>query len=284
MMDLAIYAKAQEIVWKQREEFSNVVLRMGAFHTAMTFLAVLGKRFGDAGLSDILIEAGIVAAGSVPSVLDGRHFNRSMRTHKTVMEAMQRLRLVSFRAWMSSRNDTDPTENNELDAICSNLTAENVTALMESETFRKFQALFVEFCETDRGPLAKFWDSYIELVELLLRFIRATREGIWELHVASIHEMLPWIFAYDRTNYARYLSAYWCEMITHPYSNALLEGGHFAAQRSKGSAFAQVAIDQTIEQTMNRDSKMSGGIVGISLNPGAVQRWIVTSHDRARVL
>lgn len=50
VMDLAIYAKAQEIVWKQREEFSNVVLRMGAFHTAMTFLAVLGKRFGDAGL------------------------------------------------------------------------------------------------------------------------------------------------------------------------------------------------------------------------------------------
>ena len=30
-------------------KFQNVVLRMGAFHTATAFLAVLGKPFGDAG-------------------------------------------------------------------------------------------------------------------------------------------------------------------------------------------------------------------------------------------
>ena len=77
VMDLAIYAKAQEIVWKQTGEFSNVVLRMGAFHTAMTFIAVLGKRFGDAGLSDLFIEAGIVASGSVSGVLEGRQYNPS---------------------------------------------------------------------------------------------------------------------------------------------------------------------------------------------------------------
>ena len=45
---------------------------MGAFHTAMTFLAVLEKRFGDAGLSDLVIEAGIVASGSMSGVLEGR--------------------------------------------------------------------------------------------------------------------------------------------------------------------------------------------------------------------
>ena len=37
----------------------------GAFHTIMTCLAVIGKMFGDAVLSDLFIEAGIVAAGSV---------------------------------------------------------------------------------------------------------------------------------------------------------------------------------------------------------------------------
>ena len=100
VMDLAIYAKAQEIVWKQTGEFSNVVLRMGAFHTAMTFIAVLGKRFGDAGLSDLFIEAGIVASGSVSGVLEGCQYNRAMRAHKIVMEAMKRLRLKSFREWL----------------------------------------------------------------------------------------------------------------------------------------------------------------------------------------
>ena len=64
--------------------------------------------------------------------------------------------------------------------------------------------------------------------------------------------------------------------------NALLVDGQFAVQRSANSALAQVPVDQTIEQTMNRDSKTKGGIVGISLNRGAVQRWILTAHDRAK--
>ena len=140
----------------------------------------------------------------------------------------------------------------------------------------------------DRGTLAAFWNSYVDLVCLLLQFTRATREGNWVLHLVSVHEMLPWVFAYNRTKYARYLSVYCCEMTnlpqTHPKRNALLLDGHFTVQRNSKSAFAQVAVDQTIEKTLNRDSKTSGGIVGISLNQGAVQRWVLTAHDRARTL
>ena len=50
IFDQAIYAKAQEILWKRVPTLSNVVARMGGFHTSMKFLAILGKRFGDAGL------------------------------------------------------------------------------------------------------------------------------------------------------------------------------------------------------------------------------------------
>ena len=32
-----------------------IVLRVGAFHTMCIFIAVVGKRFGDAGLRDIVI-------------------------------------------------------------------------------------------------------------------------------------------------------------------------------------------------------------------------------------
>ena len=141
-MDLAIYAKAQYIVWKQPGEFGDVVLRMGAFHTAMTFIAVIGKRFGDGGLSDLLIEDSIVAASSMSGVLAGRQYNRAMRAHKIVMEATQRLRLKSFKEWL---------EENENDAY------------KEST-----EELYDDFCRNDRGKLAAFWDSYIALVCLLL--------------------------------------------------------------------------------------------------------------------
>ena len=62
----------------------------------MTYLAVIGKKCGDAGLSDLFIEAGIVAAGSVSGVVEGRQYKRAMQAHKIVMEAMQRLCNKSF--------------------------------------------------------------------------------------------------------------------------------------------------------------------------------------------
>ena len=59
---------------------------MGAFHIACTFLAVLGRRFGDAGLRDMVIETEIVAAGSVGAVLEGRHYNRGLRANKLLKQ------------------------------------------------------------------------------------------------------------------------------------------------------------------------------------------------------
>ena len=61
----AVYAKALKIVFKHQTEFSQVVLRMGAFHIAMTFMVVIGKRFGDGGLHDLLIESGVLEVNAV---------------------------------------------------------------------------------------------------------------------------------------------------------------------------------------------------------------------------
>ena len=82
VFDQAIYAKALEVMWQNEEQFRRVVLRMGTFHTICAFTAAIGKRFGEAGLVDILVESGIVGSGSVAGVLEGRHYNRAVRMHK----------------------------------------------------------------------------------------------------------------------------------------------------------------------------------------------------------
>ena len=86
VLDQAIYAKALEVIWQNQEQFRRLVVRMGSFHTICAFMAAIGKRFGDAGLADILIESGIVGSGSVAGVLEGRHYNRAVRTHKVRKE------------------------------------------------------------------------------------------------------------------------------------------------------------------------------------------------------
>ena len=70
------------------------------------FLGILGKRFQDAGLRDLCIEAGIVAEGSVTRVLKGRHYNRAVRTHKCMYEALYRLIWEGFLPWLKGQDHT----------------------------------------------------------------------------------------------------------------------------------------------------------------------------------
>ena len=98
VLDQAPYAKATEIVWKYHDIFKGIVLTMGAFHTICTLLSILGKRFQDAGLRDICIKSGVIAEGSVSGVLHGRRYNRSVRFHKLMYEALQRLAWKGFQS------------------------------------------------------------------------------------------------------------------------------------------------------------------------------------------
>ena len=115
----------------------------------------------------------------------------------------------------------------------------------------------------------KFWQSYIEMVEILLLFVRVTREGNWKLHLSCVRCTLPWMFAYDRVNYARYLSTYWVEMLSLPTShlrvNIFLQQGEFVTQHQN-------------KQTCNRDSKVRSGIFGFTQNRCAEEHWLITYH------
>ena len=96
VLDQAIYAKALEIVWQDPVQFERIVLRLGTFHVLCAFTAAIGKRFGGAGLEDVLIESGIVASGSVAGVLQGKHYNRAIHTHKVTINFYQYLQLKIY--------------------------------------------------------------------------------------------------------------------------------------------------------------------------------------------
>lgn len=109
------------------------------------------------------------------------------------------------------------------------------------------------------NPTLTFWSSYIEMVECLLLFLRATREGNLSLHPSSLVSILPCFFSCDNVNYARYGTAYIMEMFNLPSSHPLVYSkfseGQFVIQ-----GFSQVAYDMAIEQTFNRESNIRAGM------------------------
>ena len=58
--------------------------------------------------------------------------------------------------------------------------------------------------------------------------------------------------------------------------------GNHPVKRSKNK-FNQVWSDMALERSVNRDSKTKGGIVGITLQKNALDRWFLTAHVRAAV-
>ena len=62
--------------------------------------------------------------------------------------------------------------------------------------------------------------------------------------MAHIHECIPCCFAYDKTNYARYLTAYYAEMSQlpkrHPAIHQQFMEGMFSAQIGPKNTFGRI--------------------------------------------
>ena len=124
------------------------------------------------------------------------------------------------------------------------------------------------------------------MVEILLDFRKSVIDGNWNLHIAASERMLKWFFVCDRTNYARHFTFYRASQLNLSQSHLNMlkkfEKGNFSVRRVPGK-FNRFPSDQVIEQTVNRDQKGPGGIIGFSTTEGTVQRWILTSHIAARL-
>ena len=98
---------------------------------------------------------------------------------------------------------------------------------------------------------------------------------------------IPYFFCYDRVNYARWASIYYKEMKllprTAPEVYREFMAGNFTVERSDDS-FNRVATDMALEQSLNFDAKLHGGIIGFTQNHEAVACWFLTVHKRAEMM
>ncbi|KAG1655497.1 hypothetical protein GQR58_024494 [Nymphon striatum] len=249
----------------------------------------------NAGLKDLCIESGVIAAGSVAGVIEGRKYNIAVRFHKLLYQALLRLAWKEFLAVLDQQSDYNKRQieemNEKIMELCEHLNQNTFTDILHDRLFETVAQQFGDFLNNLRqgnGTLAAFWMSYIDMVELMLKLLRASREGNWKLHLTSIHEMIPWCFSYDNINYARYLSAYYAEMTNlpeeHPEIHDYLEAGGFSVQIGSKNTFEKIPVDQTVEETVNRDTQTQGGTKGFSLKANALSRYYLTAEYRSSYL
>ena len=122
----------------------------------------------------------------------------------------------------------------------------------------------------------------MKMFEVLLLFIRASREENWELHLASSELMIPYFFSHGKLNYARFTPLYIATIME------LKENDEMSWQYLKDNfsinkmriPFYLIGSYHALEQD-NKLLKVNGGVVGLTQNPAALHRFCLISPSLA---
>lgn len=118
--------------------------------------------------------------------------------------------------------------------------------------------------------------NYLHCVETILSFIAATRNADLELHLQAGEALSKLFFAMDRIKYKRLWPRYIADMhdlkTNHPQTWEELRAGNISVTKSV-IPFVSVGADHACEH-LNKLMKISSGIIGISNNANARQRFV----------
>ena len=274
-VDEALFCKLMELKWANADYQNCLVVRLGGLHTLMTFMGVIGKHVQSSGLMEAWIEANVLGPKTAEQVLHGKSYARGMRVHKITLQSMWRLLLPSLLDFIEFRNPglKDDLEHKKDGPV------EDFVMFLASDEFRNTMEAYLA---TNDNPNFKFWWGYMQMVHILLLFLRAQRDGIWVFNLHAFQRMLPYFMRYNNVNYARWGTIYLNEMHQLPQEvQREFESGNFVVKRSP-QQFNQVDPDQS-QEWLGCIGKKGGGIIGITKFTSALSRWALSFNFRSHL-
>ena len=135
-------------------------------------------------------------------------------------------------------------------------------------------------------PLFIVFRHYMKMVLEMMLFIRAVRTGNWELHLLALETFIKYFFAHDKLNYACMIPVYLADMQQVKEVDGVIHDqfmeGNWVVNKNPVVPFCAVGADHALEH-INRSMKVSGGLVGITLNPSARTKFFLISPEMARL-
>ena len=259
--DQPLYSLAKQIQWHWPHKYGEdkFVIMFGGLHIEMTALKSIGSMLEGSGWTGALVEADIASSGSADSFLSATNVTKTRQAHQVTACSLFKLLKKAYSAYLAEPEDSD----------------EEIVA-------------FEEWCDTRRkeSPQFQFWFLILNMELTILTLIRAFREGNFALYRESLSELIPYFFANNNVNYARWLPVHLRDMMSlerqHPEVARQFQNGNFAVHKSQRH-FSSIAIDQAHEQN-NAIIKGDGGAIGLTEDPAALRRWMVAGPEISKLV
>ena len=133
-------------------------------------------------MEDLPIESGVYAAVTTSILILGKSYNRGIRAHKLVMEALFRLLWKAFLEWLSKKASAldnevkkDVLKSSECQSIIKMEGFVNDAWLKLQSCIELLFSLIDAFKSesNEKSKVFSFWVEYILMVLVLLQFIKA---------------------------------------------------------------------------------------------------------------
>ena len=299
--DQPLWWKALMIIVTEPEgsDLKDLVLRLGGFHTEMSFLGCIGHLMAASGLQDMLEL--IYASNAVVHMLSGKAIARAVRGHLIIDAALNALVLAKTfnvplpRSAIEEVVEATPetSRNPDLDEaalLYEKLMQLSISAdqVCHSDVMTRISEGLQREMETLKSSrTAALWLQYMEMVDILRKFIRAERTGNWELHLQAISEMLPYMAASGHNHYTKSRLVYLQRMShlqeEHPHVYEHFVNGLHVVRRSS-RYWAGLSTDLVIEQVLMWSMKTSGGLTrGRGMTEQQRLTWLLSMPACAEV-
>ena len=288
--DQPLWWKALTIIENEPEdsELHGIVLRLGGFHSLMSFLGAIGHIMAGSGLRRCLEL--IYAENTVTHMMTGKVYDRAFRGH-LLMDAALNTMLAStafgtlvpitcisrmhdnsdgveletntnFESVVMEHKDDESSEeinmqlSSDVDEIVSS-DMDSITvdlheveklydSLVEKEValesafskdiFERIDSLTKKATDSlKHHRTAQLWMTYMRMVDIMRNFIKSERTGDWNLHVQTLHDMLPYLAAAGHNLYTKSMHIYLQQLthlpVKHPEVQQHFENGFHVVRR-----------------------------------------------------
>lgn len=260
--DLGIAKIALQIQSTEKPVFDYIFIHLGIFHVLLAYFKAIGKFIDGSGICEALVDAGLLASGSVNGFISGKHFNRCKRLYPLLAVVIQ---ILHFEEYLEKKKITlGEEESNKIKNFLSTRTekpALDDTKL--SKMMDEYEAYENRTLKGKHGKTPQYYMMFVRFVKYSMMLNASVRTGDLELLKLSLSKVVSLFFIFNQQNYARYLTKYLDNLVnvdkTHPGLRMQMEQGTFGIKRTSKS-YSRQPVDLTLEQTINADAanKLTG--------------------------
>lgn len=199
--DLAIAKLALKLFCTFPDVFKKLFLHFGIFHVDIALFKSIGKFIDGSGISNIIIDSGILASGSIGTFISGKHYNRCKKIHVLMSLAVQILHFENFvDAYKKEYEIQEIQDIQDIEKYLKNF--QNTKDENPTINNPKVKNFIKAYCDYKKDTLegkhrntAKFHLLYVTLVDYYLTLDYSVRTGDFEMYKYILQEINHVFFA-----------------------------------------------------------------------------------------